>query len=262
MKSAIVFLALLLGRLPGADVAPTPIPGETITLSFPELAPMQDGLPAACEVSIPTTYDAARPVPLLVWFGGGRGSHSVNGAGGIVDLDRFVVVALPYPNGEGPRVAAEELRVADFWTYHRVMLARIHAMLPNLDPELRIAAGTSNGAHYIGYGLDQQWPGFTDEFTIFILHEGGAAPLSSTIPGAKGRKLLVAWGTRSESIWWREWFNDRIALVGADVTFLPIPRAGHGLNEDGCKGIRDWIDKLVAKRSARYGSNADAVFTP
>lgn len=221
---------------------PRPVAGEVLTLRFLELGPMHDGLPAACEVSVPKSYDRDRPAPLLVWFGGGRGSHSVGGATGLADFDRFVVVALPYPEGRNPRVAAEELRVEEHWDYHRVMLERVHAILPNLDPRLRVAAGTSNGAHYLAYGLDQRWPGFGDAFTAFVLHEGGAAPLSSAISGAKGRMVLVAWGTRSESLWWREWFNDRIAVVGADLTLAPIPGAGHGLNDDGRKVIREWID--------------------
>lgn len=244
MKTPLLLVFLLL--LPCASAGPAPAPGTVVTLDFPELGPMQDNLPAACQVSVPRTYDPARPAPLLVWFGGGRGSHSVEGARGVVDFDRFVVAALPYPGGQGPRTAAEELRIEEYWAFHRVMLARIQTLLPNLDPRLRIAAGTSNGAHYIGYGLDQQWPGFAEAFTTFILHEGGTAPLSSAIPGAKDRHLLVAWGTRSESLSWREWFNDRIAVVGADVTFLPIPHAGHGLNEDGRRAIRQWTDALFA----------------
>lgn len=230
---------------PGSPTLPVaPAAGTVLTLSFPELGPMHHGLLSACEVSVPKAFDPARPVPLLVWFGGGNGSHRVEGAHDVVDFDRFVVVALPYPEGRGPRVAAEELRVHEHWDYHRVMLARVDKLLPNLDPRLRIAAGTSNGAHYLGYGLDQQWPGFGEAFTAFVLHEGGAAPLGSAIPGAKGRRLLVAWGTRSESLSWREWFNDRISVVGADLALTPIPGAGHGLDAAGRRVIRRWIDAL------------------
>lgn len=227
---------------------PRPVAGEVLTLAFPELGPMHDGLPAACEVSVPKDYDPARPSPLLVWFGGGKGSHAVASARGLVDFDRFVVVALPYPEGRLPRLAAEELRVEEHWDFHRVMLARVDALLPNLDPALRVAAGTSSGAHYLAYGLDQRWPGFGEAFAAFVLHEGGAAPLSSAIPGARGRRLLVAWGTRSESLWWREWFNDRVAMVGADLTLTPIPGAGHGLDDKGRRVIRAWTDALLAKR--------------
>lgn len=236
---------LLVCVLRGAEPsAPLLTPGSTLTLDFPELGKMHDERPAACEVSIPKNYDPSHPVPLFVWFGGGRGAHTVAGARGLVDFDHWVVAALPYPDGLSPRQAAEDYHAEDHWTFHRAMLVRIEALFPNIDPALRIAAGTSNGAHYIGYGLDQQWPGFGSAFTGFILHEGGAAPISSAIPGARGRRLLVCWGTRSESIDWRLWFNDRIAVVGAKITFLPIPGAGHGLNDDGRKVIRQWIEGL------------------
>ena len=233
---------------PATGEAPhaSPAPGEVLRLVFPRLGPMHQGLPAACEVSVPKSYDPARPVPLFVWFGGGRGTDSVKEAHDLVDFDRFVVAALPYPGGLGPRVAAEKLRVAEHWEYHSAMLARIEALLPNLDPRLRIAAGTSNGAHYIGYGLDQRWPGFVETFTAFVLHEGGTAPLSSAIPGARGRRMLVTWGTASESLQWREWFNDRIAVVGADVTFAPVPGAGHGLDDKARRVIRRWTDALIS----------------
>ena len=249
LLAALAFASISRGDA-AAPTPPAPIAGSVLTMNFPGLSPMQGGLPASCEVSVPKTFDPARPAPLLVWFGGGRGSHRVAGARDAVDFDRFVVVALPYPEGRGPRVAAEELRVHEHWDYHRAMLARIEERLPNLDPRIRIAAGTSNGAHYIAYGLDQRWPGFCEAFTAFVLHEGGTAPLSSAIPGAKGRRLLVAWGTNSDSLSWRTWFNDRIAVVGADVALVPIPGAGHGLDAAGRRVIRDWTDALLALPSS------------
>src|SRR5690606_23110163 len=106
------------------------------------------------------------------------------------------------------------------------------------------------GAHYLGYGLDQQWPGFAEAFTAFVLHEGGTAPLSPAIAGAKGRRLLVAWGTRSESLSGPRWLNDRISAVAPHLTLAPVPRAGHGLNDDSRRTIRRWTDARLAPASA------------
>jgi len=89
-----------------SESAPTFLPGAVVTLNFPALGDMQDNLPAACEVSTPKTYDPSRLVPHLVCFGVGKGSRRVDGAAGLVDFDRVVVAALPYPGGQIPRLAA------------------------------------------------------------------------------------------------------------------------------------------------------------
>jgi pimeloyl-ACP methyl ester carboxylesterase len=224
---------------------PAVVPGQVLTLAFPELGEMQDKLPAACEVSIPKNYDPAKPVPLFVWFGGGKGSHSVGGARGLVDFDQYVVVALPYPRGRLPRLAAQEDRTIDeHWAFQRTMLERVAQVVPNIDPKMRLVAGTSSGGHHIAYGLDRGWPGFADYFTVFIVHEGGAQPLTPRLPGAKGKRLLVVYGEETDSLTWRTWFNWHVERSGAQATIIGVPGAGHGLNDDARKVIRDWIEKL------------------
>lgn len=251
LRFAALCCLLLLGSLcASASTPPTLTPGTVLTLDFPELGPMHDQKPAACEVHIPASYDAAKPVPLLVWFGGGKGSSSVGGANGLVDFDTFVVAALPYPDGNFPRLAAKEGKVDGYWDFHRVMLDRIRQLVPNIDPRLRLVAGTSSGGHYIAYGIDRAWPGFADYFTTFVIHEGGAQPLTPGIPNAKGKHLLVVHGEESTSIVWRGWLNWNLHLGGADATYIGVPKAGHGLNADARNVIRGWIDELVAARTA------------
>ena len=218
-------------------------PGATVTLTFPELGPMHDKLPAACEVSVPSDYDPARPAPLLVWFSGGKGSQSVAGARGLVDFDRFLVVALPYPDGVLPRLAAKDgARIDRHWDYQRVMLERIQALAPNIDPARRFVAGTSSGGHLIAYGLDRGWPGFAEYFTHFVIHEGGSEPLAKGFPGAKDKRLLVVYGEKSESIAWRGWFNWHVLQSGARADIVGLPDSRHGLGDDGRRAIRAWID--------------------
>src|SRR5690606_32664340 len=133
LRFAALSCLLLLGSLcASASTPPTLTPGTVVTLDFPELGPMHDQKPAACEVHIPASYDPAKPVPLLVWFGGGKGSSSVDGANGLVDFDTFVVAALPYPDGYFPRLAAKDGKVDGYWDFHRVMLERIRRLVPNI----------------------------------------------------------------------------------------------------------------------------------
>lgn len=234
---------------PIAD-APAPTPGAKFAVRFPELGPMHDARPAACGVSVPKTYDPARPFPLFVWFGGGKGTHDPAGTRDLVDFDRFLVVALPYPDGRLPRLAAKDEKTIDaHWAYQRVMLERIQKIFPNIDPALRVVAGTSSGGHHIAYGLDRGWEGFADYFTHFVVHEGGAKPLTHRFPGAKDKRMLVVYGEESESLTWRTWFNWQVERSGARADIIGVPGAGHGLNTDARRVIRDWTDALISPAS-------------
>jgi hypothetical protein len=230
-------------------VAATPAltPGSSFSVLFPELEPMHDGLPAACGVSVPSDFDPARPTPLFVWFGGGKGTHDAAAARDLVDADRFLIVALPYPRGRLPRLAAQESveAIDAFWAFQRVMLGRIQDMFPNIDPALRLVAGTSSGGHHIAYGLDRGWEGFADYFTHFILHEGGAKPLTHRFPGAKDKRLLVVYGEESDSLTWRTWFNWQVERSGARADIVGVPGSAHGLDEKARAVIRRWTDALL-----------------
>jgi hypothetical protein len=243
------FMALMLSGFLLTDCVvaaePRAVPGEVLTLEFSDLPKMHGDLTAACEVSIPKNYDPAKPVPLLVWFTGGKGSNRIAGANGVVDFDRFVVVALPYPNGHDMRTAIKGGGMEAVRTYHQAMMDRMTVLLPNIDPRVRIAAGSSNGAHLIGTALSLEWAGFADYFTLFVLHEGGSAA-SNKYPGAKDKRLLVIWGEKSEALKWQLLFNWRIGQAGARISYHSVPDAAHGLNERGRVFIRTWIDEAIA----------------
>lgn len=227
-----------------AAAEPAVVPGEVLTLEFPDLPKMHGDLAAACEVSIPKNYDPSKPVPLLVWFTGGKGSNRVAGANGLVDFDRFVVVAFPYPNGHDMRQVIKDGGMETVRAYHQAMMGRVTALVPNIDPRVRIVAGTSNGAHLIGSALSLEWVGFADYFTLFVLHEGGTSA-SGKYPGAKDKRLLVIWGEKSEALKWQLVFNWRIGQPGALVSYHSVPDAGHGLTPGGREMIHRWIDDRI-----------------
>ncbi len=242
--SLLVGILLLIPALVLPASGESVVPGEVLALEFPELGEMHGNLPAVCEVSVPKGYDPQKPSPLLVWFAGGKGSHRVEGARGLVDFDRFVVVALPYPNGHDMRKVIKDGGLEAVRTFHQAMMARVLALIPNIDPNVRVVAGTSNGAHLIGSALSLGWDEFTDYFTLFVLHEGGSAA-SNKYPGAKDKRLLVIWGEQSEARRWQSWFNWRIGQSDARVSYHSIPVAGHGLNARGREMIRSWIEEMA-----------------
>lgn len=220
-------------------------PGEVLTLDFPELGKMAKGKPAQCQVSVPKNYDPRQPVPLLVWFSGGKGSHMVKKAQGIVDFDEFLVVALPYPNGRLPRLAVEEGEDAinAYWDFLQPMLEGVIERVPNISEDIRIAGGTSSGGHLVGSALDQKWRGFCDYFTGFILHEGGTSP-DMEFSGTRSRhRILVIYGEKSVARKWQDYFNKRFEDARGRTSFIEVSEAGHGLNAAGKKLIRDWVQE-------------------
>lgn len=219
-------------------------PGETIVLEFPELQEMAGGQKPMCELRIPENYSADKTFPLFVWYSGGKGSHKVGGANGMVDFKEFIVVAIPYPGGRLPRLAVNDGDIDDFWDYQAPMLERVNELIPNISEEVRIAGGSSSGAHMVGSGICQKWKGFIDYFTAYVLHEGGYAP-EKNYRAARKKPVLVIYGEKSKAYPWQKTFNEAIEDSRADLTFIALPNDGHGLSGEGRKHIREWIEMVA-----------------
>ncbi len=221
-------------------------PGEVITLDFPDLPAMAGNQSSKCEVRIPDSYNPQNTYPLFVWFAGGKGSYKVGGANELVDFERFIVVALPYPGGRLPRLAVNDGTIDAHWEYLAPMLEEVKKRVPNISETVRIAGGTSSGAHLVGSGICQEWDDFSDYFTAYVLHEGGYAP-KKDYDAAKRKPVLVIYGEKSPAYGWQKGFNEAIKGSRADLTFIAMPTDGHGLSGEGRKRIREWTDALVLK---------------
>jgi hypothetical protein len=221
------------------------VPGETLLLDFPELESMAKGQPAQCEVSIPKNYSPSRAVPLFVWYSGGAGSHLTKGARGLVDFDKFVVVALPYPAGQLPRLAVDGGTIDAFWGYQKPMLDRVIELIPNLSKKVRIVGGSSSGAHMVGSGLDCKWKGFADYFTAYVLHEGGHCPDMMFMGARTSHRILIVYGAASSARGWQDYFMARIDQCRGLITYREIENAKHGLNGHGKEAIHRWIDEQI-----------------
>jgi len=219
-------------------------PGQTFYIEAPELSELNGGKPPKVGVRVPENYDPAKPSPLLMWYTGGGGSSNPDSAKGVVDFRKFIVVAMPYPNKKFPRIAVNDGDIDKHWEMQKPLLEKVIALIPNIDPKVRIVAGTSSGAHNIGSGLDQKWDGFHDYFTAFVLHEGGTSP-DMEFRGASRKLVLVVYGEKSKSREWQEYFNGKIDESRAKLTFIALPEAGHGLNVEGKRKIFAWIEEVA-----------------
>lgn len=222
------------------------VPGKTLKLTVPPFL-ANDNKQRVFEVRIPETYTADKNVPLLAWFSPGGGSNSIRSIPPIVDKTKFILVALPYPDNQLPRLAIKANTIDSFWDYERPMLEYTKTIISNIDPKIKIAAGFSSGAHLVGSGLDRNWIGFTDFFTVYIMHEGGGSP-NNTYKGVKSTdKILVTYGLKSNGYGQVVVSNMKKSGILPDV--IKLPHTGHEMSQESIDAIRQWIDHVLYKRN-------------
>ncbi|HSJ03556.1 MAG TPA: SHD1 domain-containing protein [Verrucomicrobium sp.] len=238
---------------PAAPVGPvTPAtdprlkPGATVELTFPSLPKDHNGDPAACNVRIPETFDPTKPVPLLVWITGGKGSNKPDGGFSLVDKTKYVIAGLPYPDtAPSPNKAMGEGKIDVILDYQQIMLAELVKLLPNLDPQVRIVAGFSNGAHTIGSGISEGRKEFIELFNAFVVIEGGAQTNSSK------RKLrdkygYFAWGnTGNGSKTYMKLMMAAAKDARLEVTEHEMDGVAHEFPATEKELVKNWIEKTV-----------------
>ena len=216
-------------------------PGKTLRIEIPQLL-SNDNKQRICEVRIPENFRLDENVPLLVWFSPGPGSNSIHSIPPIVDKSKYLLLALPYPDNQLPRLAIKAGKIDRFWDYQKPMLEYIKEMFPNIDPNIKIAAGFSSGSHLIGSGLDRDWSGFTDFFTVYILHEGGGSP-DMKFKGAKStHNILVTYGLQNNS--YGKVVEREMKRSGIMPDVIKLPNTGHSMSQESINAIKQWIDAL------------------
>ncbi|MEY4482695.1 MAG: hypothetical protein RL693_147 [Verrucomicrobiota bacterium] len=222
-------------------------PGATFFLEFPDLAPDRHDAPTKMQVTIPTTYDPAKKVPLVVWMEGGDGSNTNGTAQAIVDSAQFVCVGLPFPKGaNNPNQANMVGDYKSIWKYHKTMLDALIKVVPNIEPRLRIVGGFSNGAHAID-GILDEGKGYTDYFNVFVLVDGGGH--SNSWPKNGNQFACVLWGETSPANALGQ--NNRDLAKRAKMEFMAeeMKGVGHAFPEEYRPKVKDWIMKTVMPKA-------------
>ena len=83
--------------VPRTELKAQVAPGASLKFDFPELTVDRHGALAACHLTLPAGYEAAKKYPLVVWLGGGEGGNQPSGA--FLPAGDFILVGLPYPKG-------------------------------------------------------------------------------------------------------------------------------------------------------------------
>ncbi|TLD69071.1 hypothetical protein FEM03_19575 [Phragmitibacter flavus] len=230
--------------------------GEVVALEFPALPKDHNGNVATCNVRIPDNYDAKKPVPLLVWMGGGKGSNSPNGGFPLVDKAEYAIAALPFPSSVGtPRDAMRTDEMDEIWKYHQVMLAELVKLLPNLDPKVRIVGGFSNGAHTIGVYISKAEKEFVELFNAFVIIEGGS-PEPTAKKRLRNKYAYLAWGDDLSKQGGKSYMQSMVACAEnarLEVTESNMEGIGHAFPDEEKAAVKKWIESVVVPGLAAAG---------
>ncbi len=234
---------------PGAAMPEGEKPDESITpgakfkIDFPDLKPDRRGEPAQVGVSIPSSYDPAKPTPIFIWMGGGDGGNGATDSG-VVDSSKFILVGLPFPKGANN--PGQSNMVGDFDTiwddYHKPMLTEVFRRIPNIDKKLSIVGGFSNGAHCIaGVMQDAKDGGYPEFCNVFILVDGGNG--DKRLKGGKGNFMFATWGEKSPNASRTEEAGKRAS--GMEVELFEMKDIGHQFAQIGKDKAKEWLESVV-----------------
>lgn len=221
-------------------------PGETLSLSFPHLGASKQANPARFTVQIPENYEPDKKVPVVLFLGGGQGTDDCTRASFLVDSADYVMVAFPYPKAlANPKDAIAEGHARDLIAFQKPMLERLQHLIPNTDPEHRIAFGHSNGAHMIGISVSGGWHEFVDYFSGFILHEGGLK--EGDFGDLRRKDVLCMMGAKSDFRAFAEMVVRQMKSGRVKPDVHAAEGEGHGLGSGSKEAAAEWIAELRKK---------------
>ncbi len=183
---------------------------------------------------------------MFVWLAGGEGS--LNLRMDVVDPERFVLVALPYPQGAANPKQAN--MVGDFpaiWKYHATMLGALQQRVPNLSPLLRVIGGFSNGAHAIDGFLTLRAGEISPvafAFNVYVMADGGMA--FGDYSALRGKHLFVCWGEKGHTNKERcSVVVEKARAAGVLVEAVAMEDTGHAFPQPYAHRAGAWITDRV-----------------
>ena len=240
--------------VPRTELKAQVAPGASLKFDFPELTVDRHGALAACHLTLPAGYEAAKKYPLVVWLGGGEGGNQPSGA--FLPAGDFILVGLPYPKGaNNPAQANMVGDYAKVWTYQRFMLDEIAKVIPNIDKSHSIIAGFSNGGHAIDGMLRlSSGPKLTDYFGVFIFADGGGTVYSSkgNLPSLKGKFAYACWGSeKGSNKLATSQLPKALKAKGATVIGSEMAGTGHAFAVTEHPKVAEWLTNVAFATPAK-----------
>ncbi len=220
----------------GAWTSGAPGPGTEPTIEV-------DGASRSYRLHVPSTWDRARPLPLLfVFHGAGSNADDIERGTGFDALADASPMLVVYPQGAGARFDVDPPpgRVSTDVLLVDALLARLRARFP-LDERRVFASGFSNGAAFC-YRLAAERPALV----AAIAPVAGYLPSLSTAPASTPVPLLHVHGTADR----------RVApppLEGGDDAPVPAWARRNGATRGPAITTAADLGGLVVRRAAYTG---------
>ncbi|WP_442887301.1 hypothetical protein [Congregicoccus parvus] len=257
--ASLVSATLLLCSATGCAAPRSPLAGVVLTIEFPEVGLTLDTMagwgqgPAYATVHLPDDYSASGSYPVLLFLGGSTGGDGR----GVSETRRiaaaagggFVSVNLPIFLHEVPPLAPDfsnrwtRLDIDDddserLWAAYRVMLERIHAIVPNIDRQRSVMGGFSNGAHATAILLNREPAEIRQWFGRFFFYEGGER--FTRMASLEGAPIAIVQGMNQPNHWQRP-LHVRAVEAGVRVEWIELEGVGHEFTNAGVAKLGDWI---------------------
>ncbi|MCX5685699.1 MAG: hypothetical protein NT049_18735, partial [Planctomycetota bacterium] len=265
---ALLSAAAIAAAAPAAEPAPKLAAGNSFTVPFPEMPPTfyalynKNDSKAQMTVFLPRNYDPARKHPLLVFLNGGDGGTGANPgvARGVSAEKDFVCVSMPLfkatdPKGPGGEYIMRDPDARYMWPFFKTMLARLEALVPNIDPGRRILGGFSNGAHASAGLIDQSDGEAARWFSALFFVEGGGRLQHYDL--LKGKPFLMLYGSEKSHPRAQQVYESALA-AGAKAAILGMDNAGHAFPESEYPAVREWLRASAAVPAAEVQPKAEA----
>lgn len=191
-------------------------------------------------VHVPADYDPNERWPMVFYYHGLGGRPDADRISRVM-LDKYcIVVGMSYyaPGMEGYRfLETEDVRIL------RHVLAAIKKHLSVNDKRLYVA-GFSKGGFYTCEMLRQ----LSDLLAGVIVMGAGSKSLDAPWPSLAGKEVFIGCGEKDPFNGAAKATRDRLAALGATVTFDEWPQVGHAVG-DAAK-LRIWLFEQTVNRLA------------
>ena len=142
------------------------------------------------------------------------------------------------PKAPGGEFIMRDADAKYMWPFFQTMLAKLEALVPNIDPAHRVLGGSSNGAHATAGLLDQSEGEVARRFSAILFAEGGGR--LQQYDRLKGKPFLM-FSSNAKSRPRAQAICDAAKAAGAVATLLFVDVGQHAFPAAAYPGIREWL---------------------
>jgi predicted esterase len=158
------------------------------------------------------------------------------------DEKDFICVSVPLFKVTDPKASGGFImRDPDgkyMWPFFRTMLARLDALVPNIDRAHRVLGGFSNGAHAVQGLIDESDGEIARRFSAFFFVEGGGRLTHYDL--LKGKPYLMV-SSSAKSRPRAQQICDAAKAAGAKASLIAEDVGGHDFPKSAYPAVGAWL---------------------